>query len=131
MVFTKEWIVRSEKTLDITEQVEKTVRKSGIRTGLVQVETCELASGVLRADRNGDKTLLDTVREMRFLIPARINFANTESPEHAAGCVKAALFGSTLTCRVADGALCGAYGIYFLDYDGPRNCVFSVCVVGE
>lgn len=32
MVFTKEWIVRSEKTLDITEQVEKTVRESGIRT---------------------------------------------------------------------------------------------------
>ena len=83
MVFTKEWTVRSEKTLDITEQVEKTVRESGIRTGLVQVETCELASGVLRADRNGDKTLLDTVREMRFLIPARSNFANTESPEHA------------------------------------------------
>ena len=62
MVFTKEWIVRSEKTLDITEQVEKTVLESGIRNGLVQVETCELASGVLRADRNGDKTLLDTVR---------------------------------------------------------------------
>ena len=49
MVFTKEWTVRSEKTLDITEQVEKTVLESGIRNGLVQVETCELASGVLRA----------------------------------------------------------------------------------
>ncbi len=133
MVYQKELSVRTDQrtALDITELVASAVRESGIRTGIVLVQTVTRATGVLCAARDAC-VLTDLRREMRNLVPARINYANEISPEEAAGCVKAALFGTSAGCIVKDGALLGGEetGVYFMDYDGPRDCVCSVCVTG-
>lgn len=135
MVFTQNLKLqpRDSAACDITELLNGVIASSGIREGILVVQASTAAAGLLRAPRNHDKALLDIKKEMRRLVPARINFANEESPENAAGCVKGALFGAGLTCVVMDGKLAAGddVGVFFVDYDGPKDCVCPVCVIGE
>lgn len=135
MVYTQKLTLRSEaaSVQEITQSVEAVMIASGIRDGILTVETSVPASGVFLAPENSRKALQDIMKEMRRLVPARINFVNEESPEYAAGCVKSALFGASVSRVVKDGMLASedGNGIYFADYDGPRDCCCLVCVVGE
>ena len=134
MVYTTQLKLKTSSVpaKEITEAVADIIAASGVKQGIALVETQNIASGVLRAPAGNEKSMQDVMKELRHLIPARINFANEESPENAAGCVKCALFGASVACTVADGALSGAEnGIYFMDYDGPRTCTCMVCVLGE
>lgn len=133
MTYTEKITLSTEgaSVREITEAVEAIVASSGIRSGIVTVEACAAASGVFLAPGRHEKALRDILKEMRHLVPARINFANEESPENAAGCVKAALFGASVSRVVKEGALAEENGIYFADYDGPRECGCIVCVVGQ
>lgn len=133
MIYTKVLKLKTsrEPASEITKQVLEVVASSEIKQGIVLVETQNTSSGVLRAPSGNEAAVADIVKEMRHLVPARINFYNEESPEAAAGCVKCALFGASVACALNDGALCGAdNGIYFMDYDGPRTCDCTVCVIG-
>lgn len=119
--------------INITKAVTEALSGCGIKNGMVTVETASPATGILRMAAGEEKVVYDVVKEMRRLVPARINFKNEESPEQAAGCIKSALFGASVTCVVKDGALAFGKesGIYFMDYDGPRTRTYRVCVVGE
>lgn len=135
MVYITELTLRTGKDAasEITEAVAAAVSGSGIKNGMVTVETCCGSTGILRMAAGNEKVVSDVVKEMRRLVPARINFANEESPENAAGWIKAALFGASVTGIVKDGALALGQdgGIYFMDYDGPRDRTYHVCVVGQ
>ena len=130
MVFITDLTLRtgSDAASEITEAVAAAVSGCGIKNGTVTVEAVCPAAGVVRA-AGDEKVVYEVVKEMRRIVPARINFKNEESPENAAGCIKSTLFGASVTCVVKDGALSG--GIYFMDYDGPRTCTCRVCVIGE
>ena len=135
MVYITELTLRTgrEAASEITAAVSAAISGSGIKNGMVTVETPCPATGVLRMAAGEEKVVYDVVKEMRRIVPARINFANEESPENAAGCIKSALFGAGVTCVVKDGALAlgKGSGIYFMDYDGPRDRTYHVCVMGE
>lgn len=134
MVYTTELKLRTSAVpaQEITGAVAEAIAASGVKQGIVLVETGNAASGVLRAPAGNEKAMQDVMKELRHLVPARINFANEESPENAAGCVKCALFGASVACAVVEGALSGVEnGIYFMDYDGPRTCTCTVCVLGQ
>lgn len=135
MVFITELTLRTgaDAACEITEAVSAAVAGCGIKNGMVTVEAGCPSTGVVRMAAGEEKVVCDVVKEMRRLVPARINFKNEESPEQAAGCIKSALFGASVTCVVKDGALAFGKesGIYFMDYDGPRTRTYRVCVVGE
>lgn len=132
MVYMTELTLRTRDAASaITEAVAAAVKGSGIQNGMVTVETCCGSTGILRMAAGNEKVVTDVVKEMRRLVPARINFANEESPENAAGWIKGALFGTSVTGIVKDGKLAQDFGIYFMDYDGPRERTYRVCVVGQ
>lgn len=56
-----------------------------------------------------------------------------DTPQDAAGHIKCALLGVTETFIVHNGKLLlgGSQGIYFLEFDGPRNREFYVKVVED
>lgn len=57
-------------------------------------------------------------------MPTRVDFCHQfDTPEDAAGHIKSVLTGCTLPILIKDGkALLGSsQGIYFLEFDGPRN----------
>lgn len=119
--------------LNITAEVNKSIADSGIKNGVVVVECPHSTAGILKVDIHGEEVLDDIVREMRRMIPARINFYHQEAPENAAGHIKSSLFGSSVSLILKDGKLLcdGKQDIYFADYDGPRERVYSVLVMGE
>ena len=119
--------------LNITAEVNKSIADSGIKNGVVVVECPHSTAGILKVDVHGEEVLDDIVRETRRMIPARINFYHQEAPENAAGHIKSSLFGSSVSLILKDGKLLcdGKQDIYFADYDGPRERVYSVLVMGE
>ncbi|MBR4471885.1 MAG: secondary thiamine-phosphate synthase enzyme YjbQ [Erysipelotrichaceae bacterium] len=135
MVYIKEFkITTSSNSLTkISEQVKETIAKSGVRNGTVVVETAHSTAGILKVNVCGNEILDDIVKEMRRVIPSRINFYHQDGPENASGHIKSSLFGTSVSLIVKDGKpICeGKQDIYFAEYDGPRERSFSVCVSGE
>ena len=79
------------------------------------------------------EVLEDIVKEMRKIIPARINYLHQDGPENAAGHIKSALFGTSVSMIIKDGKLLieDKQDVCFADYDGPQIRTYRVCVMGE
>ena len=135
MIYIKEYTITSERDSlqDISDKVIETINESKIANGTVTIETTAQASGIFKADLLGLEVEKDIIKEMRRIVPARINFCYQESPENAAGHIKNALFGSSVSMILKGGKLLceGKQNICFADYDGPRELSYSVCVMGE
>ena len=135
MVYTKEYKITTDRDSlqDITAEVCETIKESGIRNGIVIVETVEEAAGLFKIASLGQEVKDDIIKEMRRIVPARINYRYQVSPENAAGQIKNCLFGSSVSMILKDGKLLceGKDDVFFAEYDGPRERSFSVCVMGE
>lgn len=119
---------------DITKEVKETVEESGIQEGICIVHNMHSTAGLTVFSPWDPNGFADLDEEIRRLIPTRIDFKHQhDTPQDAAGHVKSALMGVTLTLIVHEGKLLigGSQGIYFLEFDGPRNRQFYVKVVED
>ena len=116
----------------ITDEVKKTVEESGVQEGICVVFTPHTTAGLTLTsfwDPNGFEDLQD---EICRLIPTRIDFKHQhDTPQDAAGHVKSSLIGTSMSFIVTGGKLLlgGSQGIYFLEFDGPRNREYFVKVL--
>ena len=135
MVYIQEFELESgrDSLQKITAQVNEAIAKSGIRNGIAVVEAAHSTVNIMKIAVRDELVLDDIVRELRRIVPARINYYHQDSPENAAGHIKSALCGSSVSLIVKDGKLyCdGKQDIYFADHDGPRERTFAVLVTGE
>ena len=135
MVYIREFRLTTgrDSLQKITAEVNETIIESKIKNGTVTVETAHSTAGILKVTSVGEEVGEDIVKEMRRIVPARINYIHQDSPENAAAHIKSSLFGSSVSLIVKDGRLLceGKQEICFADYDGPRERTYSVCVMGE
>ncbi len=135
MVYIRELTIRTGRDSYevITAQINRVITESGIENGIAVVESSDTGVGILRIADLTDEVVEDINREMRRLVPARINFSNQDSPENTAGRIKGCFFGSSVSLIVKDGKLLsrGKQDVCFADYDGPQDRTYSVCVYGE
>lgn len=124
---------KRDSLINISDNVKKVISESGVKNGTVVVEADHSTASILMVASYGKEVLEDVVKEMRKIVPARITYLHQDSPENAAGHIKSSLFGTSVTLIIKDGKLLceGKQDIYFLDYDGPRNRKYNVCVMGE
>jgi secondary thiamine-phosphate synthase enzyme len=108
---------------NLTSQVKDIVDKSAQKDGICVVFTPH-TTGALAITSFWDSLGHEDVQdEIRRLIPTRVDFKHQhDTPEDAAGHVKSAFIGVSLTVMVEDGTLLLGHsqGIYFLEFDGPR-----------
>ena len=119
---------------DITESVKKTVEESGVKEGICVVYNPHSTAGITVFSPWDPDGFIDLDEEIRRLIPTRIDFKHQhDTPQDAAGHVKSALIGISNTFIVTDGKLLlgGSQGIYFLEFDGPRNREYIVKVMSD
>lgn len=117
--------------VELTPQIKEIVKNAGVADGLCAVFTTHTTGGITVTsfwDPLGHADLQD---EIRRLIPTRVDFKHQhDTPEDAAGHIKSSLIGCSLTFMVEDGELLLGHsqGIYFLEFDGPRNreCLVKV-----
>ena len=119
---------------DITPMVREVVAESGVQEGTCIVFNPHTTAALAVTsfwDPAGFEDLRD---EICRLIPTRVDFKHQhDTPQDAAGHVTSALTGISMTFIVTEGKLYlgGSQGIYFLEFDGPRNRQFAVKVVSD
>lgn len=130
MLFEYSLSTKREDFYNITSQVREAVTKSGISNGITVVY-CPHTTAGLTINENADP---DVVRDMLYALdktfPDRAEFRHAEG--NSAAHLKASAMGSSVTVIIEKGTLVlGIWqGIYFTEFDGPRNRKFYVKVEG-
>ena len=118
---------------NITAQVKQDVRESGISEGLCTV-FCPHTTAAITINENADP---DVQRDLKLALGDifgrydRPDFHHAEGNSHAH--LKSSVVGASETIPISGGQLAlGIWqGIYFCEFDGPRNRRFHVQIVGE
>lgn len=119
---------------DITDTVKKAVEESGVKEGTCIVYNPHSTAGIAIFSPWDPDGFIDLDKEIRRLIPTRVDFKHQhDTPQDAAGHIKSALVGISVSFIVTDGKLLlgGSQGIYFLEFDGPRKREFFVKVQSD
>lgn len=107
--------------VDITSQVQKALKDADIKAGAIVVYVPHTTAGVTINENADPSVRHDIIMQLDKIIPERGGYTHAEgnSPAH----IKASLMGSSVTAIVSDGKLdLGTWqGIFFCEFDGPRN----------
>ena len=117
--------------VDITDGISEKVRRNGVQNGICFVFTQHTTAG-LTINENADPDVVrDILASLARLVPPAGDYRHAEGNSDAH--IKASLMGFSLTIQVIDGRLAlGTWqGIYFCEFDGPRNRHVLVGVGGE
>ena len=119
-----------EGFLDITGQVQKAVRDSGVSEGTALVFVPHTTAAVT-INENADPDVLHDLRLALAALVPKLPYRHGEgnSPAH----LKSSLFGCSQLVPIVGGKLAlGTWqGIYFCEFDGPRRRNFQVVVQGS
>ena len=116
---------------NITPQMCEAVSQSGVTDGIAVVYCPHTTAGIT-INENADP---DVVRDLLFALdktyPDRPEFRHSEG--NSAAHLKAGVIGSSATVIISGGKLLlGTWqGIYFCEFDPPRNRKFYVKIIGE
>jgi secondary thiamine-phosphate synthase enzyme len=119
-----------EQLIDITAEVHRAVRDSGIRNGLVSLYA-QGATAAIMIQENWDASVpTDMVQCLQRLIPRGVWLHDAQDGNGDAH-IKAGLVGPSETVPLIEGklGLSQWQGIFFCEFDGPRKCRSVVCTV--
>ncbi len=126
--------VRSSKRtelIDITRQVVEAVHHTGVKEG-----TCILyvphTTAAITINENADPSVpRDILMELNKLVPFEDHYQHTEG--NSAAHIQSSLIGCSKTIFIASGKLLlGTWqGIFFCEFDGPRNRQVYVKVIKD
>ena len=119
------------EAVDVTERVAAAVKGLGIGNGLCTVTVAHTTAGVLLSENADPDVRRDLLASLARQVPddAEYRHAEGNAPAH----IKAVLVGSDVSVAVTDGALAlGRWqGIFFAEFDGPRQRSATITVIGE
>lgn len=122
---------RRAELLEVTGRVQEVVSRSGVRAGIVVVQSLH-TTAALTVNENADPDVKhDLLAKLDQLVPHREPYYRHDegnSDSH----LKTSVFGPSLTLIVDGGRLVlGQWqGVYFCEFDGPRERRMAVQVVG-
>ncbi len=117
--------------VDITEEVSKVIKKSGIKSGTCIIYVPHTTAAVTINENYDPSVGEDIVSILKRLVPHSGHYAHTEG--NADAHIKAAIIGSSKTVFFEDGKiLFGTWqGIFFCEFDGPRRRRILVKVLSD
>jgi secondary thiamine-phosphate synthase enzyme len=122
---------RRTQFVDITEAVRKVVASSGVATGICYLYVPHTTAGITINEHADPDVASDVEAALDRLIPARGPYQHAEgnSDSH----IKAILVGTSQFVFVEGGALVlGRWqGIFFCEFDGPRDRQLYVRIVAQ
>lgn len=121
---------RRTQLVDVTDQVRRAVESSGVQDGICYVYVPHTTAGVMINEHYDPDVATDLEGVFDRLVPRSGPYRHSEgnSDSHA----KAALVGASQMIFVEQGKLAlGRWqGIFFCEFDGPRDRKIWVKVVG-
>ena len=120
-----------EGFLAVTAQVQEALRDSGVESGLCVVYCPHTTAGVTINENADPDVTRDLMLALDKTFPDRTEFRHAEG--NSAAHLKAVGVGSSVTIPVENGRLLlGRWqGVYFAEFDGPRERRFYVKVLGD
>jgi secondary thiamine-phosphate synthase enzyme len=117
--------------LDITDLVQDAVSKSGIKSGLCCVYIPHTTAGITINENADPSVRKDIIKELNKIIPFEDNYSHLEG--NAAAHIKASLVGFSQNIFFEEKKLIlGTWqGVYFCEFDGPRNRRVYVKIIGD
>lgn len=117
--------------LDITVQVQKFVRESGVASGLLLLFVPHTTAAVTINENADPSVKEDLLAELNRLIPFTGRYRHAEG--NSAAHVKSSLLGPSQTLLIEEGQLVlGTWqGVYFCEFDGPRKRTVLVQITGQ
>lgn len=123
---------KKNELVDITSEIQSIVRKSGITQGDVIV-FCPHTTAAITINENADPSVIhDILLTLEEIVPEnRHGYRHGEGNSDAH--VKSSMFGASEQILISKGSLVlGTWqGIYFCEFDGPRNRNVIVQVRGQ
>lgn len=117
--------------IDITHQVCDIVQGSDISEGICVVYIPHTTAGVTINENADPSVVSDILAEINKVIPFNDGYRHGEG--NSAAHIKSSVFGVSETIPIRNGRLTlGTWqGIYFAEFDGPRNRRVEVQLVGS
>jgi secondary thiamine-phosphate synthase enzyme len=122
---------RRTQLLDVTAGVTQMVRDSGVRNGVCHLYVPHTTAGVLINESDDPDVARDLEAALDRIAPQGAGYRHSEG--NADSHIKTALAGSCVTLFVADGRpeLGRWQGIFFCEFDGPRQRTLRIKVVPD
>jgi secondary thiamine-phosphate synthase enzyme len=122
---------KPETTIDVTSRVRAAVTRSKVREGICVVNVAHTTAAVFVNENADPDVQRDLLHQLARIVPKDGDYRHAEgnSPAH----IKAVLVGNDVTLSVHEGELVlGTWqGIYFAEFDGPRERSATVTVIGD
>ena len=117
--------------MDITSQVQGVVQDSGIKNGLVHVFSMHTTAAVTINENADPAVETDILNTINKVIPWDDHFKHMEG--NSAAHIKVSLFGPSEIIALENGSLVlGTWqGIYFCEFDGPRNRKVNIKIISD
>jgi secondary thiamine-phosphate synthase enzyme len=114
--------------VDVTRLVQKAVSEAKVESGLCTLYVPHTTAAVTINENADPSVRTDIIKELNKVIPFDDNYSHLEG--NAAAHIKSTLTGCSETILVEGGSLVlGTWqGIYFCEFDGPRNRTLMVKV---
>ena len=116
---------------DITPRVRDVVESSGVRSGVCYVYVPHTTAGIMVNEHADPSVAEDIIAQLEAMVPQNNNYRHREgnSPAH----IKASLVGESEVLFIEDGriALGTWQGIFFCEFDGPRNRSVLVKIIPD
>ncbi len=118
-----------EHLVDITDQVQDAVRRTGVRDGLALVFSTHTTAGITINENADPDVPRDMLHWLKTRIPQNGEFRHGEG--NADAHLKTSLFGISQTVIIDEGRLAlGTWqGIFLAEFDGPRTRKVLVKVI--
>ena len=125
--------VKSEKRtqfIDITARVRECLAGSGVREGVAVIYVPHTTAGITINENADPSVPRDIIAGLAGLVPESGDYLHAEGNSDAH--IKASLMGSAVTVIIKDGQpLLGTWqGIFFCEFDGPRNRKVWINITG-
>jgi secondary thiamine-phosphate synthase enzyme len=134
MVATYKLSTDGNRAFDITGDIRMAIAESGVIDGIAVVSLPHTTASLGIISFPDPLGLVDVMDEVARLVPTRVDFKHQhDTPQDAAGHVKSAIIGTTMSLIVTDGEplLGHSQKVYLMEHDGPRRRQFHVQVVGQ
>lgn len=117
--------------VDITTKVRDVVSKDAVNDGIVVVYVPHTTAAVTINENADPDVVKDMTREINKIVPFEDNYLHLEG--NSAAHIKSSLIGSSETIIIDRGDLVlGRWqGIYFCEFDGPRNRKLYIKIVSN
>jgi len=123
---------RREQLIDITPQVQKILRASKAKDGLVSVYAQGATAAIMIQENWDESVQTDVIHLLQKLIPKGV-WLHDQQDGNGDAHLKAGLVGPSETIPVMDGqlGLSRWQNIFFCEFDGPRHQRSIVCTIIE